>query len=139
MNKKGKILMVAGLVCFGACVFAGPPRHHHNEGLELANGIVDLVCRVLKPAPVVVAPAPAPVVVAPAPAPVVVTPAPAPVVVAPAPAPVVVAPPPPVVVAPAPVVIAPPPRRPVHYRPAPRPAPRPAHRPAPHRGGPGRR
>ena len=130
MNKKGKILMVAGLVCFGACVFAGPPRHHHNEGLELANGIVDLVCRVLKPAPVVVAPAPAPVVVAPAPAP---------VVVAPAPAPVVVAPPPPVVVAPAPVVIAPPPRRPVHYRPAPRPAPRPAHRPAPHRGGPGRR
>ena len=62
MNKKGKILMVAGLVCFGACVFAGPPRHHHNEGLELANGIVDLVCRVLKPAPVVVAPAPAPVV-----------------------------------------------------------------------------
>ena len=133
MNKKGKILMVAGLVCFGACVFAGPPRHHHNEGLELANGIVDLVCRVLKPAPVVVAPAPAPVVVAPAPAPVVVAPAPAPVVVTPAP--VVVAPPPPVVVAPAPVVIAPPPRRPVHYRPA----PRPAYRPAPHRGGPGRR
>ena len=132
MNKKGKILMVAGLVCFGACVFAGPPRHHHNEGLELANGIVDLVCRVLKPAPVVVAPAPAPVVVAPAPAPVVVAPPP-PVVVAPAPAPVVVAPPP-VVVAPAPVVVAPPP-----HRPAPRPAPRPAHRPAPHRGGPGRR
>ena len=133
MNKKGKILMVAGLVCFGACVFAGPPRHHHNEGLELANGIVDLVCRVLKPAPVVVAPAPAPVVVAPAPAPVVVAPAPAPVVVTPAP--VVVAPPP-VVVAPAPVVIAPPPpRRPVHHRPA----PRPAYRPAPHRGGPGRR
>ncbi|MBO5821550.1 MAG: hypothetical protein J6R86_00890, partial [Lentisphaeria bacterium] len=77
MNAKGKFLMVAGLVCFGACVFAGPPRHHHhhrNEGLELANGIVDLVCRVLKPAPVVVAPAPAVVT----PAPVVVTPAPAP-------------------------------------------------------------
>ena len=128
MNAKGKFLMVAGLVCFGACVFAGPPRHHHyhNEGLELANGIVDLVCRVLRPAPVVVTPAPAVVT----PAPVVVTPPPAVVT----PAPVVVAPAP-VVVAPArPVVIAPPPRRPVHYRPAP-----PPRRPAPHHGGRGRR
>lgn len=107
--------MVAALFCVGTCAFAKP--HHHNEGLELANGIVDLVCKVLRPAPVVVTPAP--VVVAP-PAPVVVAP-PAPVVVT-HPAPVVVTQPAPVVVTrPAPVV---------HHRP---------HRPAPprdgHRGG----
>ena len=99
MNGKAKFMMAAMLVCVGTCAFARP-HHHHNEGLELANGIVDLVCKVLRPAPVVVAPAPA-----------VVTPAP-----------VVVAPPP-VVVAPRPVVVAPP--RPVYHRPAPRPRPRP--------------
>ena len=57
--------MVVALVCVGTCVFA-KPHHHRNEGLELANGIVDLVCKVLRPAPVVVPP-PAPVVVTPAP------------------------------------------------------------------------
>ena len=124
MNGKTKILMAAALFCVGTCAFARP-HHHHNEGLELANGIVDLVCRVLKPAPVVVT---QPAVVTPAP--VVVT---QPAVVTPAP--VVVAPPPPVVVTPAPVVVAPPPR-PV-YRPVP---PPPHHRPAPaprggHHGG----
>ena len=80
MNGKTKILMAAALFCVGTCAFARP-HHHHNEGLELANGIVDLVCRVLKPAPVVVT---QPAVVTPAP--VVVTPAP--VVVAPPPRPV---------------------------------------------------
>ena len=98
MNGKTKILMAAALFCVGTCAFARP-HHHHNEGLELANGIVDLVCRVLKPAPVVVT---QPAVVTPAP--VVVT---QPAVVTPAP----------VVVTPAPVVVAPPPR-PV-YRPVP--------------------
>ena len=107
MNGKTKILMAAALFCVGTCAFARP-HHHHNEGLELANGIVDLVCRVLKPAPVVVT---QPAVVTPAP--VVVT---QPAVVTPAP--VVVAPPPPVVVTPAPVVMAPPPP-PRHHRPAP--------------------
>ena len=113
MNGKTKTLMVAALVCVGTCAFA-KPHHHHNEGLELANGIVDLVCKVLKPAPVVVAPAP---VVVTQPTPVVVTPPPPPVVVT-QPAPVVVTQPAPIVVTqPAPVV---------HYRP---------HRPAPPRGG----
>ena len=105
MNGKTKTLMVAALVCVGTCAFA-KPHHHHNEGLELANGIVDLVCKVLKPAPVVVAPAP---VVVTQPAPVVVTPPPPPVVVT-QPAPIVVTHPAPV----------------VRYRP---------HRPAPPRGG----
>ena len=91
-------------------------RHHDNDGLRLAAGIVNLVKTVVAPAPVVVAPAPAPVVVAPAPAPVVVAPAPAPVVVAPNP-----------VVVPRRVVVVPPPRH--------RAAPPRHHRPAPPRGG----
>ena len=109
MNGKMKTAAVIAIVCVGTCVFAGP-RHHHNDGLALANGIVDLVCRVIQPAPVVVAPAP--VVVQPAPAVV----QPAPVVVQPAP--VVVTQPQPVIVAPAPVYytrpVPPPPRRPRH-------------------------
>ena len=104
MNGKLKVLLAVTVTCVGTCVFAHRP--HHNEGLALANGIVDLVCRVVAPAPVVVTPAPAPVVVTPAPAPVVVTPAP-------------------VVVTPAPVyykraVPPPPPRRYHHPAPAPR-------------------
>ena len=90
--------------------------HHHNDGLALAAGIVNLVRTVVAPAPVVVAPPPQPVVVAPAP-----------VVVAPPPPPVVVAPAPVVVTRPAPIVVTPPRHhRPVHPR------------PAPHRGGHGR-
>lgn len=106
MNGKLKVLLAATVTCVGTCVFAHRP--HHNEGLALANGIVDLVCRVVAPAPVVVTPAPAPVVVTPAPAPVVVTPAPAPVVVTPAPVYYKRAVPPP------------PPRRYHHPAPAPR-------------------
>ena len=104
--------------------------HHHNDGLALAAGIVNLVRTVVAPAPVVVAPPPQPVVVAPAPV-VVTPPPPPPVVVAPAPV-VVTPPPPPVVVAPAPVVVT---------RPAPIVVTPPRHhhpvhpRPAPHRGG----
>ena len=84
MNAKIKVVAAVAIFCVGTCAFAAPRHHHHNEGLELANGIVDLVCKVLKPAPVVVAPAttvvaqPAPVVVT-QPAPVVVT-HPAPVI-----------------------------------------------------------
>ena len=116
MNGKTKTLMVVALVCVGTCVFAKPHRHYRNEGLELANGIVDLVCKVLRPAPVVVAPAQT--VVTAAPAPVVVT-QPAPVVVT-QPAPVVVTQPAPVVVTRPTTVIrytTPPPPR--HHRPAP--------------------
>ena len=105
--------MTVAVICIGTGAFAAP-HHHHNEGLALANGIVDLVCRVIRPAPVVVT-QPAPVVVQPAP--------------------VVVTPPAPVVVTqPAPVVVT----RPVYYtRPAPPPPPR--HHPRPHRGRGGRR
>lgn len=77
-------------------------RHHDNDGLRLATGIVNLVKAVVAPTPVVVTPPPAviqhPVVVQPAP---------------------VVVTPPPVVVHPRPVVVAPP-KRP-HHRPAPPP------------------
>ena len=114
MNGKMKTMLVAAVVCVGTCAFAGHHghhgRHYHNDGLALANGIVDLVCRVIAPTPVVVTPAPA--VVAPVP------------VVAPAP----------VVVAPAPVYytrpVPPPPPR--HYH-------RPAPAPRGHRGGRGHR
>ena len=107
---------------------AGHHRHHHNDGLHLAAGIVHLVKAVVAPTPPVVV-QPAPVV---APAPVVVQ---QPVV---APAPVVVQPqvvaPAPVVVAPAPVVL----QQPVVVQTAPRyyhrPAPPPRHH-RPHRGG----
>ena len=72
-----KFVLAAAIVCCGYTVMAGPHhRHHKRDGLDLANGIVDLVMRVIAPAPVVVAPAPAPVVVAPPPAPVVVAPPP---------------------------------------------------------------
>ena len=123
MNGKTKTLMVVALVCVGTCVFARPHRHYRNEGLELANGIVDLVCKVLRPAPVVVAPAQT--VVTAAPAPVVVT-QPAPVVVT-QPAPVVVTQPAPVVVTRPTTVIryTTPPPPPRHHRPAP---PRGGHR-----------
>ena len=110
MNAKIKVVAAVAIFCVGTCAFAAPRRHYHNDGLELASGIVDLVCQVLKPAPVVVAPAPA--VVA-QPAPVVVT----------QPAPVVVTPPAPVVITrPAPVVyytrpVPPPPPRYNHGRP----------------------
>ena len=111
MNKKMKAVTIVAILCIGTCVFAGPHRkHHHNDGLELANGIVDLVCRVIAPTPTVV--------VAPAPAPVVVTPAPAVVVTPPPP------PPRPIVVQPAPVYYT----RPTPPRPRPTPPPRPAHR-----------
>lgn len=117
MNGKTKTLMVVALVCVGTCVFAKPHRHYRNEGLELANGIVDLVCKVLRPAPVVVAPTQT--VVTAAPAPVVVT-QPAPVVVT-QPAPVVVTQPAPVVVTRPTTVIryTTPPPPPRHYRPVP--------------------
>ena len=115
MNGKTKTLMVVALVCVGTCVFARPHRHYRNEGLELANGIVDLVCKVLRPAPVVVAPAQT-----------VVTAAPAPVVVT-QPTPVVVTQPAPVVVTRPTTVIryTTPPPPPRHHRPAP---PRGGHR-----------
>ena len=103
------------------------------EGLALANGIVDLVCRVIRPTPVVVAP-PATTVVT---QPVVTTPVvTTPVVTAPA---ATVVTQPVVITQPAvpQVVVAPP----VYYtRPAPPPPPhRPHHRPAPPRHGRGGR
>ena len=122
MNAKIKVVAAVAIFCVGTCAFAAPRHHHHNEGLELANGIVDLVCKVLKPAPVVVAPA---TTVVAQPAPVVVT-QPAPVVVT-QPAPVVVTQPAQVVVThPAPVVY--------YTRPVPPPPPR-HHRGRPGRGG----
>ena len=123
MNAKIKVVAAVAIFCVGTCAFAAPRHHHHNEGLELANGIVDLVCKVLKPAPIVVAPATTTVVTQPAP--VVVT-QPAPVVVT-QPAPVVVTQPAPVVITrPAPVIY--------YTRPVPPPPPR-HHRGRPGRGG----
>ena len=118
MKKMTKVFVIAAAMLTTGAVFAGPHhRHHRNDGLDLATGIVDLGLKVVNPAPVVVAPPPPP--------------------------PVVVAPPPrPVVVTPAPVVVAPPPRPVVVHRPAA--PPRRQHRPAPppvrydrggHRGG----
>ena len=55
---------------------ARPHHGHHNDGLALAAGIVNLVKAVIAPTPVVVAPPPPPAPVVVAPAPVVVTPPP---------------------------------------------------------------
>jgi hypothetical protein len=51
MNKTWKLLLAAVAVCVGTATFAAPPRHHkHNEGLEIANGIVDMLLKVTNPA-----------------------------------------------------------------------------------------
>ena len=67
MNKKFKIVMAAAVICAGTCVFAREPKHHnqhdHNDGLALAAGIVNLVCKVINPQPVIVTPPPPPPVV----------------------------------------------------------------------------
>lgn len=69
MKNTTKIMTVAAVMVFGTAVFAGPAhRHHHKcDGLELAAGIVNLVCRVLDPAPTVAVitppPPPPPVVI----------------------------------------------------------------------------
>ncbi|MBO5667799.1 MAG: hypothetical protein J6S43_01605 [Lentisphaeria bacterium] len=119
MKKLTKVVAVFAVMLTGTAVFAGPHgnRHHHHErdGLDLAAGIVNLVARVIAPAPVVAVPAQTVVTV---PAQTVVT-VPAQTVVYTAPA--VVTPPPVVQYRPAP------PRQ-HNHRPAPRPAPRPGHR-----------
>ena len=126
MKKTAEFMLVAAVMICGTGLLAGPPRHHRHhrdrDGLDLANGIVDLVLKVVAPRPAVVAPPP-----------VVVT-APPPVVAAPPPQTVVVAPPPPQT-----VVVAPPPPPPVIVTPAPRPVVRHRYAPAPrhyrHGGG----
>ena len=119
MMKNVKLMLIITAMLAGTVVFARPhDKHHHKrDGLDIANGIVDLVMRVIAPQPVVVAPPPPPVVAVPPPV-VVVTPPP-PVVAAPPP--VVVTPPPPVVVVPQPVVAPPPPPQPKYLYPAPKP------------------
>ena len=52
MKKFGKVMLVAMVFCMGTAVFAGPPRRVHrgkNDGLRLANGIVNLVLKVVNP------------------------------------------------------------------------------------------
>ena len=62
MNKKWKMMMMAAVFCVGTCAFANPHHKHNrnryydNDGLNLAAGIVDLVCRVIAPQPVIVTP-----------------------------------------------------------------------------------
>ena len=56
MKKFGKTTMIVAVMLLGTVVFAAPPhahKKHKNDGLELANGIVDLVLKVLNPAPTV--------------------------------------------------------------------------------------
>lgn len=52
MKKFGKVMLVVMVFCMGTAVFAGPPRRVHrgkNDGLRLANGIVNLVLKVVNP------------------------------------------------------------------------------------------
>ena len=67
MNKKFKVVMAAAVICAGTCVFAHEPghnkKHDRNDGLALAAGIVNLVCKVINPQPVIVTPPPPPAVV----------------------------------------------------------------------------
>ena len=96
MMKNVKLMLIITAMLAGTVVFARPhDKHHHKrDGLDIANGIVDLVMRVIAPQPVVVVPPPPPVVVTP---------------------------PPPVVVVPQPVVAPPPPPQPKYLYPAPKP------------------
>ena len=67
MNKKFKVVMAAAVICAGTCVFAHEPghnkKHDRNDGLALAAGIVNLVCKVINPQPVIVTPPPPPAVI----------------------------------------------------------------------------
>ena len=52
MKKFGKVMLVVMVFCMGTAVFAGPPRKPHrekNDGLRLANGIVNLVLKAVNP------------------------------------------------------------------------------------------
>ena len=73
MKNTTKIMTVAAVMVMGTAAFAGPRNdHHERDGLDLAYGIVKLVCGVFNPQPVIVHPAPPPPVVhkpAPRPAP----------------------------------------------------------------------
>ena len=81
MKNTAKVMTLAAVMVIGTAAFAGPRHHHHKrDGLDLAYGIVNLVLKVVNPAPAVVQappvvihhPAPRPVVIhkpAPRPAP----------------------------------------------------------------------
>lgn len=58
MKKFGKIMLVITVLCVGTTAFAGPRGHHRekNDGLRLANGIVNLVLRAVNPQPVHIKP-----------------------------------------------------------------------------------
>ena len=56
MKKTVKIMLFAAVMCLGTTAFAGPHGKpgHHRDGLDLANGIVDLVLKVIRPEPAVI-------------------------------------------------------------------------------------
>ncbi len=56
MKKVVKIMLVAVVMFIGTAAFAGPHgrRGKERDGLDIANGIVNLVLKVLRPQPAVI-------------------------------------------------------------------------------------
>ena len=65
MKNTTKVMMLAAVMVFGTAAFAGPRHQPKRDGLDLAAGIVHLVCQVINPQPttqvIVTRPAPPPV------------------------------------------------------------------------------
>ena len=49
MKKVVKIMLIAVVMFMGTAAFAGPHRKKERDGLDIANGIVNLVLKVLRP------------------------------------------------------------------------------------------
>ena len=64
MKNTTKVMMLAAVMVFGTAAFAGPRHQPKRDGLDLAAGIVHLVCQVINPQPttqvIVTRPAPPP-------------------------------------------------------------------------------
>ena len=60
MKNTTKVMMLAAVMVFGTAAFAGPRHQPKRDGLDLAAGIVHLVCRVINPQPQVIITRPAP-------------------------------------------------------------------------------
>ena len=54
MKNTAKVMTLAAVMVIGTAAFAGPRHHHKRDGLDLAYGIVNLVLKVVNPAPAVV-------------------------------------------------------------------------------------
>ena len=59
MKKTAKITLIAAIMCIGTAAFAAPHAKPEKDGLDIANGIVNLVLKVIRPETTVIRHAPA--------------------------------------------------------------------------------